>query len=165
MGTWDTGHFDSDTAADFAADLDAATVEGRTELVRDALVRATGTDGVPGGLDESAAVVAVAAAALVAAQCPGGPPVETVYGPDEPLPRFPGELRGVAVLALDRVLAEGSELRELWVDAEGEAGPWWRGVVALRTALAAAVAGAPDPIPAPIPAAIPELSGAVRPSV
>lgn len=127
MGTWDTGHFDSDTAADFAADLDDATVEGRTELVREALVRVTGTTGVLGGPDESEAVVAVAAAALVAAQCPGGPPVETVYGPDEPLPRFPGELRNVAVLALDRVLADDSELRELWADAEGEAGPWWRG--------------------------------------
>ncbi|MFJ2647081.1 DUF4259 domain-containing protein [Streptomyces sp. NPDC087420] len=155
MGTWDTGHFDSDTAADFAADLDAAAVDGRTELVRGALVRAIGTDGV-GGLDESEAVVAVAAAALVAAQCPGGPPVETVYGPDEPLPRFPEELRSVAVLALDRVLAEDSELRELWADAEGEAGPWWRGVVALRTALAATVA---------IPGQVPELSGAVRPPV
>jgi hypothetical protein len=145
MGTWDTGHFDNDTAADFAGDLDAASVDRRAELVREALVPAVGTDGGAGDLDADEAVVAVAAAALVAAQCPGGPPVETVYGPDEPLPRFPEGLRGLAVLALDRVLAEGSELGGLWADAEGEDGPWRRGVAGLRAALAAAAGPIPEP--------------------
>ncbi|QIQ07156.1 DUF4259 domain-containing protein [Streptomyces liangshanensis] len=153
MGVWDTGHFDNDTAADFAGDLDAAAGAERTELVRGALARVIGTGG-GAVLEESDGAVAVAAAALVAAQCPGGPPVETVYGPDEPLPSFPEELRDLAVRALDRVLAEDSELRELWADGEGERGPWWRGVTSLRGALAAATA---------ISGQVPELSGAVRP--
>jgi hypothetical protein len=152
MGTWGTGHFDNDMAADFGGDLDAAAVDGRAELVREALVLAVAMEGGADDLDASEAMVAVAAAALVAAQCPGGPPVETVYGPDEPLPRFPEERRGLAVLALDRVLAEGSELGGLWADAEGEAGPWRRDVAGLRAALAAAA----DPIP--------ELSAAVPPA-
>lgn len=147
MGTWDTGHFDNDTAADFAGDLDSATAERRVEVVREALARVAGGGGPvrtagadPSGPDAGEAVVAVAAAALVAAQCPGGPPVETVYGPDEPLPRFPEELRESAFLALERVLAAGSELAELWADAEGWTGPWRRGVEALRDSLMAVAA-------------------------
>ncbi|MFD5781734.1 DUF4259 domain-containing protein [Streptomyces sp. NPDC126933] len=138
MGTWDTGHFDNDTAADFSADLDEATEGRRTEIVREALLGAIGADGY---LDSDEGVVAVAAAALVAAQCPGGPPVETVYGPDEPLPRFPVELRALAVRALDRVVADKSELRDLWVDADGENGLWHQGVAELRQALAPAIPG------------------------
>ncbi|MFE4172395.1 DUF4259 domain-containing protein [Streptomyces sp. NPDC056909] len=136
MGTWDTGHFDNDTAADFAADLDDATEAGRTELVREALLRATAAEDC---LDSDEAVVAVAAAALVAEQCPGGPPVETVYGPDEPLPRFPEELRVLALRALDRVTADKSELRDLWIDADGEDGEWHRGIARLRSTLTAAI--------------------------
>ncbi|MEV0036376.1 DUF4259 domain-containing protein [Streptomyces sp. NPDC050804] len=136
MGTWDTGHFDNDTAADFAADLDDATEARRTELVREALLRATAAED---HLDSDEAVVAVAAAALVAEQCPGGPPVETVYGPDEPLPRFPEELRALALRALDRVTADKSELRDLWIDADGEDGEWHRGIARLRSTLTAAI--------------------------
>ncbi|MYZ34135.1 MULTISPECIES: DUF4259 domain-containing protein [unclassified Streptomyces] len=140
MGTWDTGHFDNDIAADFAADLDDATEAGRTDLVREALLRAIGATDY---LDSDEAVVAVAAAALVAEQCPGGPAVETVYGPDEPLPRFPEELRALALRALDRVLADKSELRDLWVDADGEDGEWHRGIGRLRSTLTAAISVQP----------------------
>ena len=38
-------------------------------------------------------------AALIAAQCPGGEPVGTVYGPRQPLPAFPHDLRGLAAEA------------------------------------------------------------------
>ncbi|GAA1170953.1 hypothetical protein GCM10009654_30220 [Streptomyces hebeiensis] len=145
MGTWDTGHFDNDTAADFAAELDEATPERRTELVREALAGAA--VGAAGYLDADIAEVAVAAAALVAEQCPGGPPVETVYGPDEPLPRFPEELRSLAVRALDRVAADGSELRELWEEADGGNGVWQRGVTTLRAALAPPLAAVTAAIP------------------
>ncbi|MFE4366689.1 DUF4259 domain-containing protein [Streptomyces sp. NPDC056835] len=156
MGTWDTGHFDNDAAVDFSADLDEVTVEGRTEIVRAALLRAVGGDGGVGGvggnggnggdgaggwLDGDVGAVAVAAAALVAAQCPGGPPVESIYGPEEPLPRLPEELRELAVLALDRVSVAGSEVRDRWVKADGEDGAWHHGVAELRGALTAAIAG------------------------
>ncbi|MEV6419118.1 DUF4259 domain-containing protein [Streptomyces sp. NPDC051662] len=148
MGTWDTGHFDNDAAVDFSADLDEVTVERRTEIVRAALLRVVGGDGgedggggAGGQLDGEAGAVAVAAAALVAAQCPGGPPVESVYGPEEPLPRLPEELRELAVLALDRVSTAGSEVRDRWVRADGEDGAWHHGVAELRGALTAAIAG------------------------
>ena len=109
MGTWGTGPFDNDTAADFAGDLDDAPPGEREALVRGVLAR---TVSAAGYLDE--AQEAVAAAALIAAQCPGGRPVETVYGPEQPLPVFPEDLRELAARALDRVLAGGPGL-EMWV--------------------------------------------------
>ncbi|WP_137989554.1 DUF4259 domain-containing protein [Streptomyces vilmorinianum] len=136
MGTWDIGHFDSDTAADFSGDLDDAPEGERAGLLRDRLREVAGTGDAY--LDSDIAVeAAVAAAALIAAQCPGGEPVTTPYGPDEPLPELPVELRPLAVEALDRVLTKPSELLELWDESDG-AGPWKEGVLRLRTVLAAA---------------------------
>ncbi|MDH6189345.1 hypothetical protein M2168_002377 [Streptomyces sp. CZ24] len=90
----------------------------REQAVRTALVRAVDIpDGVE--LDACEAQRAVAAAALVAAQCPGGEPAASAYGPDEPLPDLTG-LRGLAVDALGRVLTEPSELYELWAESGGE---------------------------------------------
>jgi hypothetical protein len=57
---------------------------------------------------------------LVAAQLPGGEPVSTEYGPDEPIPPLPAELHRLALRALDRVAAEDSEIneprRQAWLD-------------------------------------------------
>ncbi|MFJ4093911.1 DUF4259 domain-containing protein [Kitasatospora sp. NPDC089913] len=136
MGTWDIGHFDNDTAADFCAGLDGAAAGEREGLVRRALAAAAGT-GAEEYLDFDEAAEAVAAAALVAAQCPGGEPVTTAYGPDESLPVFPVDLRPLAAQALERVLAEESELAELWDETED--GPVWRRAVReLREVLAPA---------------------------
>lgn len=132
MGTWDVGPFDNDTAADFCGDLDDAPENEREALIRRALAEAIDTLGY---LDEDIAVQAVAAAALVAAQCPGGTPVTTAYGPDLPLPRFSGDLRAFAVVALDRVVTEPSELMELWEETQSP-GPWRAGIGELRTVLA-----------------------------
>ncbi len=100
-------------------------------------------------LDFDEAVEAVAAAALVASQCPGGEPVTSAYGPDEPLPEFAVDLRPIAASALDRVLADESELAELW--DESEDGPAWRRAVQeLREVLA--------PAPGPAPEALFELA-------
>ncbi|MGQ5264882.1 DUF4259 domain-containing protein [Micromonospora sp. ZYX-F-536] len=61
------------TTADFAGDLDEATVEARIELAGSVLERVAGaTD-----LDIFDAPRAVAAAALAAAQCPGGEPIDS----------------------------------------------------------------------------------------
>jgi hypothetical protein len=65
MGTWGTGPFDNDEAADFAGDLDDAPPGEREALVRGVLTR---TVGATGFLDE--AERAVAAAALIAARDP-----------------------------------------------------------------------------------------------
>jgi Domain of unknown function (DUF4259) len=103
MGSWGIGPFDNDTAADFAGDLDDVPPGEREALVRGVLAR---TVSAAGYLDE--AQQAVAAAALIAAQCPGGRPVETVYGPGQPLPVFPEDLRELAGGSLDRVLGRRS---------------------------------------------------------
>ncbi|WP_280118908.1 DUF4259 domain-containing protein [Streptomyces marokkonensis] len=67
---------------------------------------------------------AVAAAALIAAQCPGGEPISTSYGRDEPLPTFSDVLRPLAAQVRDRVVAEKCELAGLW--DESPSGPKWR---------------------------------------
>lgn len=83
MGTWDNGPFDNDTAADFAGDLDDAEPGEREALVRGVLTRTVDATGWLAEGEE-----AVAAAALIAAQCPGGDPLDTPYGPEEPMPAF-----------------------------------------------------------------------------
>ncbi|MGW0929469.1 DUF4259 domain-containing protein [Streptomyces sp. NPDC002644] len=110
MGTWDTGPFDNDTAADFCDDLDVAPRDARAETVRDVLLRTVRTTEE---LDADVAEKAIAAAALVAAQCPRGEPVETPYGPDEPLPDLTG-LRALAEEAVARVLTAPSTLLDDW---------------------------------------------------
>ncbi|MEV7525176.1 ATP-binding cassette domain-containing protein [Streptomyces sp. NPDC091371] len=75
---------------------------------------------------------AVAAAALVAAQCPGGEPAHPVYGPDEPLPDLTG-LRDLALQALDRIMTEPSELMDLWAEADGA--PWRANIRGLQNVL------------------------------
>ncbi|MGW6021146.1 DUF4259 domain-containing protein [Streptomyces sp. NPDC055099] len=129
MGTWDVGPFDNDTAADFCGERDDAPAEDRLGLVRAALDDAAAEDGE---LDADVAETAVAAAALVAAQCPGGEPADPVYGPEQPIPDLLS-LRGPAHQALDHVLAEGSELLDLWEESDGE--PWRKGVEGLRRVL------------------------------
>ncbi|MFJ7417360.1 DUF4259 domain-containing protein [Streptomyces uncialis] len=125
MGTWDIGPFDNDTAADFGGRLDEAAADVRGSLVRAALDS--------GGGEEK-----VAAAALVAAHCPGGEPVDTVYGPKQPLPDLSG-LRDLARTALDGLVDKPSELSELWAESGDDS--WRAGVVRLRDLLASTPAG------------------------
>ncbi|MFG2986463.1 DUF4259 domain-containing protein [Streptomyces sp. NPDC048258] len=132
MGTWDIGPFDNDTAADFAGDLDEAAVEERESMIRSALERAADP---ADHLDTPDAERAVAAAALVVAQHPDGEPACSNYGPSEPLPEFSADLRTLAVDALDHVVADLSELAELWGEAAD--GPKWRqDITRLRDVLA-----------------------------
>ncbi|MFF8271728.1 DUF4259 domain-containing protein [Streptomyces sp. NPDC016562] len=129
MGTWDVGPFDNDTAADFCGDLDEAAAGEREGIVRGILTRVIGTVGY---LEAPESEQAVAAAALVAAQCPGGEPADPVYGPEEPLPDLTG-LRDLALQALDRVMTEPSELVDLWAESDG--GPWRVNVRRLQNVL------------------------------
>ncbi|MFC4331296.1 DUF4259 domain-containing protein [Streptomyces andamanensis] len=129
MGTWDIGPFDNDTAADWTGALDDASADARRDLVLAALTRAAETTGF---LDSEIGEEAVAAAALVAAQCPGGDPVDSAYGPRQPVPDLTG-LRAPALRALDRVLTEESELLELW--AESDSASWKAAMDRLRAAL------------------------------
>ena len=129
MGTWDVGPFDNDTAADFCGDLDEAAVGEREGIVRSTLIRVIDTVGY---LEAHESEEAVAAAALVAAQCPGGEPADPAYGTEEPLPDLTG-LRDLALQALDRVMTEPSELMDLWAESDG--GAWRANVRRLQNVL------------------------------
>ncbi|MCX4851150.1 DUF4259 domain-containing protein [Streptomyces sp. NBC_00893] len=131
MGTWDIGPFDNDTAADFGGDLDEAVSAERESMIRGVLKRAA--DSVD-HLDTSDGERAVAAAALVFAQHPDGEPVCAAYGPSEPLPALPADLRTLAVDALDQVVSEPSELAELWAEA-ANGSKWRRDITRLREVL------------------------------
>ncbi|HEX3791954.1 MAG TPA: DUF4259 domain-containing protein [Pseudonocardiaceae bacterium] len=121
MGTWGTGPFHNDEAAEFAEDLDDLTEMARPLAIRYALTEAAG---VAGYLDADVAAIAVAAAALVGAQCQGRGRIDPVHGPKRPIPQLPSELRAVAVRALARVLATDSELSDLWATSADSAS--WR---------------------------------------
>lgn len=129
MGTWDVGPFDNDTAADYCGDLDDAAAAERVGIIRGTLTRVIDTAGY---LEAPESEEAVAAAALVAAQCPGGEPADPVYGPDEPLPGLT-VLRDLAFQALDRVVTEPSELMDLWAEPNG--GPWRANIRRLQNVL------------------------------
>ncbi|MYR84620.1 DUF4259 domain-containing protein [Streptomyces sp. SID685] len=129
MGTWDVGAFDNDTAADFGGDLDEVAAGEREGIVRSALTRVIGTAAYPEAPESE---VAVAAAVLVAAQCPGGEPADPIYGPKEPLPDLAG-LRDLALQALDRIMTEPSELMDLWDESDG--GPWLENIRRLQNVL------------------------------
>ncbi|GAB7036832.1 MULTISPECIES: DUF4259 domain-containing protein [Catenuloplanes] len=128
MGTWDVGPFDNDDAADFAGELDDAPPRARIDMVGAALER---------GADDFSpwdAPRAVAAAALVAAQYPGGRPVDPVHGPDSTMPPFPASFRDLAIEALDRVITTPTWLAEAW-NASSRGPEWRRTVSGLRTVL------------------------------
>ncbi|WP_432834887.1 DUF4259 domain-containing protein [Dactylosporangium sp. CA-092794] len=130
MGFWDSGPFGNDDAADFADELDEATAQGRIAMIGAVLERIA-TTGITEDLDGGDAPRAVAAAALVAAQCPAGAPVRSTYGPAMPMPRFPGYLRQLAVDALDRLVTAPSWLADGWRDD-----PVWRATISeLRNVL------------------------------
>ncbi|MFB9721102.1 DUF4259 domain-containing protein [Planobispora longispora] len=120
MGTWDSGPFDNDTAADWCGDLHDAAPEARAGMVRQALQSAAESADY---LDASEGCEAMAATAIVAAECCGGPPVTSVYAPDFLVEGgrvgLSDDLVPLALRALDRVLGEGSELRQLWEEADG----------------------------------------------
>lgn len=129
MGTWDVGPFDNDTAGDWCDALDAATTATREGIIHDTLARVVATTG---SLDASVSEEAVAAAAVVAAQCPGGEPADLDCGPERPLPDLTG-LRVLALQALNRITAEPSELMALWARSDGEL--WHATINQLRTTL------------------------------
>ncbi|MFC8817870.1 DUF4259 domain-containing protein [Streptomyces rochei] len=129
MGTWDVGPFDNDTSADFSYTLDEAAADARAGIILGTLTRVIDTAGY---LEAPGSQEAIAAAALVAAQCPKGEPTDPVYGPEEPLPDLTG-LRDLALQALDRVMTEPSELMDLWDESNG--GDWRTHIRNLRNVL------------------------------
>jgi len=121
MGTWGTGAFDSDDSLDWVW----ALLESRDWSVVGSTLR-TAADVEPDAyLEAPDGQVAWAAAAVVAAA--GNPgvtlPDEVSAWLDDHRASCPAELRPLAALALERVLADRSELAELWDEAGNDA---WR---------------------------------------
>jgi len=137
MGTWASGPFDNDVAADWSGELDDASAPARVELIRVTLAQAADETGY---LDAGVATSAVAAAAVVASQRPGGTGlVQTAYAPDfleagETL-ALPDDLAGLARRALHRILGDESELRELWEEVS-KAAEWKEHLTGLDKLLA-----------------------------
>ena len=120
MGTWDVGPFDNDIAADWCGELDGAAPEQRAVLIRDALSRVA--EHGEEYLDTGDAEEAIAAAAIVASQLPGGTAIDTPYAPVFLLEggnvEVGDDVLAIAVQALDRTVGKDSEWRELWEESE-----------------------------------------------
>lgn len=118
MGSWVTGAFDNDGAADFLDGLDDAEPGEREDAIRAAFETATQADEY---LDVDEGQDAIAAAAVVAAIHQGRP--VTAFGDDRTFaateyPPATPELRALAVAALNRVTGDDSEWRELWEETD-----------------------------------------------
>lgn len=132
MGAWGVGPFDNDDAADFAGELDEAPPGARIDMIGAALgsvLEPPDDDPLLPGAER-----AVAAAALIAAQCPDGVPVTGGYGPVTSMPEFPAYLRGLAVEALDRLMTSPSWFAEDR-EAASEGARWRRSLAGLRRVL------------------------------
>lgn len=135
MGTWGIGPFANDDAADLLGSLDDAEPAVAVALLRDALIAADNDN----YLQVDVGQAAVAAAAIVAAQRRGGPrldpstvPVSLAEGSGLDLPH---ELDRLALVALDRVVGERCEVRDLWQEG-GRLQEFHATLAPLRVALA-----------------------------
>lgn len=133
MSAWGTGPFDNDEAVDFAAALDDLEPEQRVTAIREALDEAAEETDY---LERDAGEVAIAAAALLAAQQPDGEPVDATRGPKQTVPDLPADLRPIAVEALTRIIADDSALNEQWADSP-DADDWLATIAQLTEALTA----------------------------
>lgn len=135
MGAWGTGTFDNDDAADWAYELEDAS---ELTPARQALAATMDTDGY---LEIPEGACAVAAAGVVAASFDGnlkGLPEHVAEWIDDH-PDLAGRADArLAVDALERVMSEESELRNLWADAP-EGAQWAEGIEKLRHRLVRAI--------------------------
>ncbi|WP_167532794.1 DUF4259 domain-containing protein [Streptomyces alboniger] len=121
MGTWGTGPFDSDLAGDFVDGLEGLSSQQVINVLAQAFLRVTNAKARVDGGD---GIQAVAAAALVASALPDARiQIDPDDGPKEPLPELPVSFRAAALLALQRVLQDGSEMATGWVDSD-DADQW-----------------------------------------
>ncbi|MFC4554900.1 DUF4259 domain-containing protein [Georgenia faecalis] len=139
MGTWGTGPFDNDNAADWAGDVADADAAARPAMIRDALAAVAHAEGY---VNSEEAEIALAAGALVAAAQSNGPQLGS-YGPSATALEgvvLDDGVRALAVLAVTRVLGASSEWRELWEEA-GELGAAREALVPLLSRLGAPADG------------------------
>jgi hypothetical protein len=137
MGTWGTGAFDNDDAADWSWGFENADQAAGLRLITEALSAAAQLDGAA-YLDVSDGACAVAAAEVVAS-INGQPIDESAY--NETVRQWitrtrPGTDAALTVLArqaLDQVASQNSELSQLW--SESGSGEWHSALAALQARL------------------------------
>ncbi|MFE6053119.1 DUF4259 domain-containing protein [Kitasatospora sp. NPDC056446] len=133
MGSWDTGPFHNDAAVGTAERFDSlfdSELPPWLHRLFDVAVCMP-----EGPLDTDMAQEVIAAAAVIASQCPGGEAINLNSGPREPVPPLPTDLRPKAVAALDRVLAHAdAEVDRWYVRERGE--QWLGNVQRIRLILA-----------------------------
>lgn len=128
MGAWGEEAFENDDAADWVAELEGAS--DATPIHGALLVASLDYLEAPEG-----SIVLAAAEVVAAAAGRGGPALPEAVGAWIEANRSsigPAEVM-LALAAVDRVLADGSELVELWAET-GES-TWMDGVHKLRTRL------------------------------
>jgi hypothetical protein len=135
MGTWSYDSFGNDDACDWVAQLEEQNDFGFVESALDAVIGAGAEY-----LEAPEAWEAIAAAEVVArAQGNFETQDETSQAVDAWVKRIDARpsaaLIGKACQALDRILTEPSELRELWEESE-ESEAWKAAVLALKARVA-----------------------------
>ncbi len=133
MGTWGTGPFDDDSASDWAWELQ----EARDWSVVEAALRGAAEVGADSYLEAPDGQIAWAAAAVVAAvddPSVASLPDDVATWLDRHRDGRPSATRPLALQAVQRVLADNSELVELWQEAGEEE---WRANVEKLAALLA----------------------------
>ncbi|MEU4113274.1 DUF4259 domain-containing protein [Kitasatospora sp. NPDC028055] len=146
MGSWDTGPFHNDAAVGTAERFDSLSDSELPPWLHRLFDVAVAMP--EGPLDPDMAQEVVAAAAVIASQCPGGDDVNLNSGPREPVPPLPTDLRPKASAALDRVLAHAdAEVNRWYVRERGEQ---WLANVQRISAILADPASDPEPaVPGP----------------
>jgi hypothetical protein len=143
MSRWDSGPFDNDTAADFAGDLDDAPESERIGMISDALAAAGSRDSY---VDAERAQAALAAAALIARNLPGGEEFQSrSYGPDNRIPPIPENLIPLAAEVVDCLLNGENDVK-VDLSASGKADKWFAATRRMRAVLAGGFPDAMDPL-------------------
>lgn len=100
--------------------LDDVGPRWRVELIRQALTAVLEDDDEY--LDSDLAVEAIAAAAIITSQLPDGPAIDSPYAPDflqnGGTIEVPEDLPPLALRALDRIVGDNSEWRDLWEEVD-----------------------------------------------
>jgi hypothetical protein len=152
MSRWGCGPFDNDTAADFVGDLDDAPASERIGMIHGALAAVGNRDSY---VDGDRAQVALAAAALVARDQPGGEEFQSRhYGPDNRVPPVPERLISLAAEVVDCLLNGENDVK-VDLSASGKADKWFAATRRLHAVLAARSAAAPAcPASSPLPLSV-----------
>jgi hypothetical protein len=135
VGTWGAGPFENDAAMDFIGSLRDADPADRVGILSSSLLLALEQSDYLDADDGAAAVAAAAVIALTRSGSGGkdsGPLVDLQIGSVE----LPADLLPLARRALGRVVADNSELRDLWSGSGSLDDDFAREIQNVRQALA-----------------------------